>query len=265
MHQLIPIRRAAPNNYLLEVDNSVSVGRQGKGFLFGGAGLGAAVAAMEDASGRPALWATAQYLSYVRPGGRVSIRCTLPSVGKYTTQARATLFDGDTEILTATAALGAREGMSDQWAHIGDVPLPDACPERDHWGDAKSISHRFRFRPARGYFGDKGPPDGKRDATGRLLMWMRPAEDIVIDRVVLAVIADFFSPGIRNATGRWAGGNSLDNTIRYCAMVPTQWVLCDIQVEAIANGIVHGSMKIFAEEGHLMAVASQSMILRVRD
>jgi len=31
-------------------------------FLFGGCGLGAAISAMEALSGRPTIWATAQYL-----------------------------------------------------------------------------------------------------------------------------------------------------------------------------------------------------------
>ncbi|HEX6166497.1 MAG TPA: acyl-CoA thioesterase, partial [Acidimicrobiales bacterium] len=33
-------------------------------FLFGGCALGAAIAALEETSGRPVVWATAQYLSY---------------------------------------------------------------------------------------------------------------------------------------------------------------------------------------------------------
>jgi acyl-CoA thioesterase len=195
----------------------------------------------------------------------VDIRTSLPSVGKYTTQARATILKDGEEILTATAALGERDGLNGQWAVFPDVPDADMCEEHPHWGDTGTMSHRIRFRPANGYFGDRGPPDGKGNPEGRMQVWMRPAEDIAIDRIVLAVIADFFSPGIRNATGRWAGGNSLDNTIRYCRMVATEWVLCDIQVEAIADGIVHGSMRLFAQTGELMAVASQSMIVRVRD
>ena len=39
----------------------------GMGALFGGVGLGAAVDAMERHTGRPLVWATAQYLSFTRP------------------------------------------------------------------------------------------------------------------------------------------------------------------------------------------------------
>ncbi|MGI8710973.1 MAG: acyl-CoA thioesterase, partial [Acidimicrobiales bacterium] len=35
----------------------------GGGFLFGGCGLAAAIAAMEGTTDRPVVWATAQYLS----------------------------------------------------------------------------------------------------------------------------------------------------------------------------------------------------------
>jgi hypothetical protein len=39
----------------------------GTGALFGGCGLGAAIEVMEQATGRPCTWATAQFLSFARP------------------------------------------------------------------------------------------------------------------------------------------------------------------------------------------------------
>jgi acyl-CoA thioesterase len=62
-----------------------------------------------------------------------------------------------------------------------------------------------------------------------------------------------------------AGGNSLDNTIRFRRIVPTDWVLCDIQIQGVHGGFAHGSMRLFAQDGQLMATASQSMIVRVRE
>src|SRR6187397_3124959 len=49
----------------------------GGDFMFGGAGLGAAIAAMEGTSGRETIWATAQYLSFARPGEYVDVDVTL--------------------------------------------------------------------------------------------------------------------------------------------------------------------------------------------
>ena len=261
LFSLVPRRNGC---FDLAVENAISVGRQGKGFMFGGAGLAASVLALECLSGRPAIWATAQYLSYAKPGSIVTITANLPSIGKHISQGRATIHHGDVEILSATAALGERTGLTDQWVKPDKVPLPQDCAETPHWGDPGSIGTRFEFRAARGYFVDT-PPENRRSDDGRLLVWIKPVDDIAIDRIVLAVIADFLSPGVRNATGRRIGGNSLDNTIRYCAIVPTQWVLCDIVIDALASGITHGTMRIFAENGALMAVASQSMIQRIRD
>jgi acyl-CoA thioesterase II len=44
--------------------------------------------------------------------------------------------------------------------------------------------------------------------------------------------------------------------------VPTTWVLCDVQAQAAARGFGHGHMRLYAEDGTLMATASQSIILR---
>ena len=82
---------------------------------------------------------------------------------------------------------------------------------------------------------------------------------------MLAIMADHVPSGVGAALGRDAGGNSLDNTIRYRQIVPTRWVLCDIRIQAVHGGFAHGDMRLFAETGELMATASQSMILRVRD
>nr|MBA3282593.1 hypothetical protein [Acidimicrobiia bacterium] len=42
----------------------------------------------------------------------------------------------------------------------------------------------------------------------------------------------------------------------------TEWVLLDIQIEGIDHGFGHGTVRLFAEDGTLMATASQSTIVR---
>ena len=59
------------------------------------------------------------------------------------------------------------------------------------------------------------------------------------------------------------GGNSLDNTLRVGHLVPTEWVLLDIQVHAVERGFGHGLVHMFAEDGTLLATASQSCIVRI--
>ncbi len=53
-----------PHRWVLPVTPGISTGG---GFLFGGCGLAAAIAALEGTTERPVVWATAQYLSYARP------------------------------------------------------------------------------------------------------------------------------------------------------------------------------------------------------
>ncbi len=68
--------------------------------------------------------------------------------------------------------------------------------------------------------------------------------------------------GISQSQGRWWPSNSLDNTIRIVRLVPTEWVLVDIRVEGVANGFGHGTVYLWAEDGTLLATASQSALVR---
>src|SRR5437879_3835394 len=73
------------------------------GFLFGGCGLGAAISALEETSGRECVWAAAQYLSYAKPGEVMDIDVTIAVDGHQITQARAVCHVGNREILTVNA------------------------------------------------------------------------------------------------------------------------------------------------------------------
>ena len=89
-----------PNRWFLPVVPGISTGG---GFLFGGCGLGAAISALEGTTDRQIVWATAQYLSFARPGSILDIDVTVAAAGKATTQARAIGHVGGTEILTLTS------------------------------------------------------------------------------------------------------------------------------------------------------------------
>ncbi len=118
-----------PYRWHLPVTPGISTG---SGFLFGGSGLGAAIEAMEGTTGRPVVWATAQYLSYARPGTVMDIDVTVAVEGHQITQARAVGHVGNVEILTVNAALGVRPlEAGGQWAEMPKgLPAPDDCPAR---------------------------------------------------------------------------------------------------------------------------------------
>mgnify|MGYP003835143925 FL=1 len=44
-------------------------------------------------------------------------------------------------------------------------------------------------------------------------------------------------------------------------LVPTDWVLCDVRVDGVQGGFGHGSVYLWAEDGTLLATASQSAVL----
>jgi acyl-CoA thioesterase-2 len=255
-----------PHRWYLPLDNDLCVGPAGGAFMFGGVGLAAAIQAMEGTCGRPVVWATAQYLSHARPTQVVDFDVWVPVVGKGTSQARVIAHVDDKEILTVNAALGERpDSVQRQWAVAPEAPPPEACEESERWDPAKPDLHsRIEVRLARGSH-NRGPhPDGG-SPDGRLVLWIRPRHGEPIDRAMLAIMADHVPSAVGAALGRDAGGNSLDNTLRLLRLVPTEWVLCDTTIVGIAAGVGHGAMRLYAQDGTLMATASQSMIVRIHD
>ena len=251
-----------PNRWMLPVTPGISTGHQ---FLFGGCGLGAAIAALEGTSGRPVVWATAQYLSYANPPSIMDIDVTVAVNGRQVTQARAVGQVGDREILTVNAALGARDvPASGQWAQRPDVPPPDECASRmSRFPGAESIMDRIdvRLADARNPLDLPGPPS----EDGRCALWARIPDVLEMSASTLAILGDYVPFGIGQALGAQAGGNSLDNTLRVAQLVPTKWVLLDIRVHAVVHGFGHGVVHLWAEDGTLLATASQSTIVRFWD
>ncbi|MGK2928947.1 MAG: acyl-CoA thioesterase [Acidimicrobiales bacterium] len=249
-----------PNRWILPVTPGVSTRSN---FLWGGCGLGAAIEAMEGTTGRPVIWATAQYLSYANPPSILDIDVTVAVPGNSVTQARAVGHVGDREILTVNAALGRRDQPAEgSWAAMPEVRAPQDCPRRIG-DDADSMMARIEFRLANARPRDE--VDGNPSRDGRCSMWARMPEVLEMSGAALAILGDYVPMGIGQALGRHAGGNSLDNTLRMVRVVPTDWVLLDIQVHAIADGFGHGIVHLFAEDGTLLATASQSTIVRFHD
>jgi acyl-CoA thioesterase II len=252
------LEQTAPYEWRLPVVPEISTGG---GFLFGGAGLGAAIVALEGSTGRPLVWATAQYLSYARPPSVVELSVKTAVEGHQITQARVTGHVGDEEILTVNAALGRRPlEATGEWAERPDVPGPDDSPprmmRRPH---ETSIMSRLDVRLAVGR--DHDHLDGT-PGDGRSALWARLPEGLDISAAALGILGDYVPFGIGQALGARAGGNSLDNTLRVAKVVPTEWVLLDVRVHAVHNGFGHGLVHLWADDGTLLATASQSAIVR---
>jgi acyl-CoA thioesterase II len=254
--------RASHNPYRWHLEVTPGLSTHG-GFLFGGCGLGAAISAIEGTSGRQCIWATGQYLAYAKPGEVMDIDVTVAVEGHQITQARAVCHVGNREILTANAALGHRPlDAAGQWERFpAGVPPPQDCPvRRSRLPDTGTINERLEQRMAKARDFDQldGTP-----GDGQTLMWARIPDVIEgVDTTTLAILGDFVPMGVGQALGIRGGGNSLDNTLRVARLVPTEWVLLDIRAHAVERGFGHGLVHMFAEDGTLLATASQSCILR---
>jgi acyl-CoA thioesterase II len=251
------------HRWFLHVTREIATGPIDRLFLFGGVGLGAGIAAMERTFGRPTIWATAQYASFAPLGSIVDFDVHEVNVGNTLTQALVVAHIHDRKILVISAALGERGGLTDQWLRAKPAPPPEDCPVVRHrlrWD--KPLGTRLEMRLIDGRFPTGEPISGRSD-DGRLRVWVRSSEGLPVSATFLAAVADFVVDGISNAIGVSAGGNSLDNTIRFGPMLASEWLLCDTKIEMIHRGVIHGTMKIFSESGVLMASASQSLILRL--
>jgi acyl-CoA thioesterase len=250
-----------PMRWVLPVIPGIATG---KGFLFGGCALGAAIAAMEEATGRPAIWATAQYLSYAHVPAILDIDVKVAARGKTITQARAVGHVGEAEVFTVNAALGSRDlDVAGIWVDPPDVPGPEGCPHRTTPDESvESIMKRLDVRLANAR--DWADIEGRPMVGGRSTLWARTPDGLdLASGAGLAILGDYVPFGIRQALGRPGGGNSLDNTLRVYRLVPTEWVMLDIRIHGVANGIGHGVVHLWADDGTLLATASQSAIVRI--
>jgi acyl-CoA thioesterase II len=234
-------------------------------FLFGGCGLGAALVALEAAAGRPTVWSTCQYLSFAPTGSVLDLTVTLAAVGRGITQARAVGTVGTKEILTVNAALGLPRGLDAEgvWVAPPDVPPPDACPPRRLPSFfTTSIFDQIDVRLAKGRSFEEisagamvpGEPDSA--------LWARVPGHLEPSAATLAILGDYVTGGVSQAVGRRAMSRSLDNTLRVVRLEPTEWVLCDIRIQALVDGYGQGTAFLWSESGHLLATASQSMSIR---
>ena len=230
-------------------------------FLFGGCGLGAGLVALEAASGRPCVWATAQYLSYAPTGSTVDYTVDLSVVGGHISQGRAVASVDGEEILTVNAALGLPQvEINEVWVEPPKVPAPEDCPERRIPKIfANSILDSIDVRLAKGrIFTDLDGTPGEPYSA----MWARVPGHLDPSAATLAIFGDYVAGGVSQPLGLRTMGRSLDNTLRMVQLKATEWVLCDIRMDAVVDGYAQGTAYLWSQDGDLLATASQSLSIR---
>jgi acyl-CoA thioesterase II len=232
------------------------------GAVHGGTLLAIAVESLEGALDRPLVWATAQYLHHVGPTGMIDVVVTPEIEGRNTTQARAALRFGDVELLLTTAALGSRQfPHRGRWVEMPDAPRPD---DSRSWigpsAEGEQILDHYEIRFAHGRM--IAELDGT-PGTGRAALWCRAARGPrPMSAGDLALVGDMLMPSLSGALGAPAAGNSLDNTLRVVERATTEWVLLDVSVDASIDGFAHAGAHLWTEDGTLLAVVSQTLVLR---
>jgi acyl-CoA thioesterase len=232
-------------------------------FMFGGCGLASAVVALEAATGRPTIWSTAHYLSHAPLGSEVTIKVEVPAVGGRVTQARATTWVDDREVLTVHGAFGRATELSEPnpWLQMPVTPAPlDSPPRRLPHRFEESVFTHIESRLAKGRTfesldGTPGEPVWA--------LWARLPGQLEVSSATLAIFGDFLSGGFTQPLGRNTMGRSLDNTIRISQIVPTEWVLMEMHMHSLVNGFGHGTAFMWSESGVLLGTASQSVSAKI--
>ncbi len=232
----------------------------GRGGLFGGCAVGAVIAGLERATGRPLAWVTGQFLATCQPPDELRFEIDRLVEGRNIAQATVVARVGDADVLAFQAALGARPA-TDGRLRSGSgsapaVPPPEQCPPVEPPPGTGGLRPRFDGRSV--------PADPADDpATSR--WWFRTHElDDQGDPALLAVVLDFVPMALTAALGRPVFGASLDNTVRVVERAVTPWVLAELTLDSLTDGIAHVTGRVWSDTGVYLAGGGQTCVVADR-
>lgn len=232
----------------------------GRGQLFGGCGLGAAISVLEQLTGRSAAWATAQFVSGAYAPEVVRVEAHLEAEGRNFVQAQVRGRVADRQVFHVQAALGARSFPdSGVWLAMPRAKPPTESVPVEFGANEGRLTSRLECRSA-GETRDGQPwaPDGVTS------IWVRFHEIDAASRVGIAVAADLVPFALSATFGRPLFGSSLDNTLRFVADEPSEWILIEMQVDAVRHGIGHVTSTVWSEGGALLALGTQTCVVSER-
>jgi acyl-CoA thioesterase len=277
--------RVASDAAFLGLEGDPATGRYGfvvedrlarlDGRLYGGTAIAVSLATAEQVTDRPALWMTTQFVSTAAQGERIGVHVEVLAPGRRTNQVRVTGTDAAGR--TVFASVGASghhraEGLTGTFERCPGVVPPD---ESERWATPFSGMARAA--------GIEIPPDVLPEETGfsavidlrhadvldhpdpgpgRICLWVRRRDGGIITPALAAYMADMVPLSVAHASGVFAGGVSLDNSIRIGSFTRTEWILIDLRPHLAAGDYGHGSAHIWDAEGHLLATASQTASMR---
>jgi acyl-CoA thioesterase II len=251
-----PVPTGVEGRWRIAAHRNLCLGPPDGKHLSGGSALASVVALLELETQRPLIQASAQFLASPAADSIFEMALTRLQSGRSISQAAASIIIDGKEAAIITASLGSRPSVGDfAWATAPEVPKPEYCPPvpfvRIDQGDLHS---HLDIRLA----GDPRP-----NPAGHAIFWIGYDGEGPVPAAFLTMIADYLPEAIHMNIGRRAGAVSLDNVIRVFKRPATSWLLCDSKLDAINDGLFHGKMAIYVQDGTLLATASQSGVVRL--
>jgi acyl-CoA thioesterase-2 len=245
--------------------------------LYGGTAIAVSVASAEVLTGRQVLWMTTQFVASIPQGETVDVHTEVLAPGRRTNQVRVTGSAEDGSIVFAS--LGATgeprdDGLEGSFERMPVVAPPEASPgwkspfsvlAEAAGHDVDSAMRKMpldagmaRLIELRTAAIDSHPDGGP----GRVSIWARRRDGEPITPTTAAFIADTIPLAVSHALGVVAGGTSLDNTVRFGRVEPTEWMLIDMRAHGAVGGYGHGVAHLWTPEGAWLGVASQTASMR---
>jgi acyl-CoA thioesterase len=231
------------------------------GALYGGTGLAVSVAVMEAVTQRDALWATTQFVSQPMLGTEVVVTAERLAIGKKAAQVQVRATAGDDVVFVAVGSTGLpiEGGLTGQYVEMPRVAGPDdAVPWMRSAGMpqvevGESWGTRVDMREA-AVLDDDGPS---------VALWTRMRNGQPTTPAVLAFVSDMVPVGVARSAGKLGAGSSLDNSLRFHGGVTeAEWLLLELRGELARGGFGHGTVRVWTDDGRLVATGSQSASMR---
>lgn len=231
--------------------------------------LRAMVRTVDDVS-RPPRSMTVQYLRSPAEGS-ARIVVTVERSGRSVSNLTARMLQGDQLVALAVAAFGSARPGSVDFDESGGlaaaldglaIPTPDDTPviEVDPDRDVPMRSH-YDLRWVVGTLPFSARPGD--DVRARSGGWLRPAEQVPIDEVVLAAMADAWMPPVFSRLTEPLAVPTIDLTIHFRALPADPLGFCFVLFESpvAIDGYVVEHGRIFAPDGSLLVECRQLAVL----